>query len=85
MFDQLSTFDKVSVIAWAAMIVFFTPRILKSWQGRRQDWIEAAWLVGAAVMVAITLVRPQWRSDASTFVVFPLLILTLLERRSRKG
>jgi len=84
MFEQLSTFDKISMIAWAAVVVFFTPRIYRSWQGRRQDWMEAGWVVGAAVMVAVILLRPEWRSDASTFVVFPLLILSLLERRSRK-
>ena len=84
MFEQLSTFDKFSVIAWAAMIVFFAPRIYKSWRGQRQDWIEVGWLVGGAAMIAVTLIKPEWRSDASTFIVFPLLILTLLDRRSRK-
>jgi len=84
MFEQLSIFNKVSVVAWALMIVYFTPRIYKSWQGRREDWLEAAWMVAAAVMIVTILLRPEWSTNLSSFLIITLVSLSLLERRSRR-
>ena len=64
--------------------MFFTPQIYKSWQGRREDWLEAAWMVAAAVMIATILLRPEWSANLSSFLIITLVSLTLLERRSRK-
>lgn len=85
MFDQLSMFNKVSVVLWLLMIVYFTPKIYKGWQGRRQDWLEAAWIVGAAGMVVTILLRPEWSSNLGSVLIISLVSLSLLERRSRKA
>jgi len=84
MFDHLSTFNKVSVVLWVLAIVFFAPTVYRTWQGRRQDWMELGWLTGAAVMVATLLLRPDLTNVMITFVFFPLLVLSFLERRSRR-
>ena len=84
MFEQLSIFNKISVVGWALMIVYFTPRIYKSWQGRREDWLEAAWMVAAAVMIVTILLRPEWSTNLSSFLIITLVSLSLLERRSRR-
>jgi hypothetical protein len=40
MFEHLSTFDKVLVVAWVLVILSFGPTLLRSWKGRREDWME---------------------------------------------
>jgi hypothetical protein len=85
MFEELSPFQVISVVAWILVIVYFTPKIYRTWKGRREDWLEAAWMVGAAVMVASILLRPEWSANLSSLLVVALVSLTLLERRSRKN
>ena len=84
MAEQLSTFQMISLVAWVLIIFYFAPKVYRTWQGRRQDWMEVGWLLGAAIMVATILLRPEWTTDVSTLVFFPLIVLALLERRSRK-
>jgi len=84
MFGELNTFNKISVVLWALMIVYFTPKIYRSWRGRREDWLEAAWMVAAAVMIVTILLRPEWSTNLSSFLIVILVSLSLLERRSRR-
>ncbi len=84
MLEQLSTFNTISVIAWVLVIIYFGPTLFQSWKGRLDDWLELGWLVAAVAMIGTILLRPDLTNAMIMLVFFPLLVLSLLERRSRK-